>query len=304
MSRLWSCAVGLCGLLGLCLFAWADVDAEPPAKEITNSIGMKFKRIPKGKFLMGSPRDEKYRKDDEHQHEVEITKDFYLGVYEVTQKQWIDVMGFHSSHYSRNGKSAKTGTYSDLSKPADGKDSVKDIKDEELAQFPVENVSYEDVEEFIKKLNAMPKEKKAGRKYRLPTEAQWEYACRAGAKVYSVYHFGDTISPKLANVGRFTKQPGALGRTCKVGSYAPNAFGLYDMHGNVSEWCSDWHDKDYYKNSPKRDPAGPQKGTHHVTRGGTWLDDGRRSRSATRVADEPGYRRSWLGVRLVLIPGE
>jgi formylglycine-generating enzyme required for sulfatase activity len=287
---------------------WGDERAEPPAKDVTNSAGMKFRRIPAGKFLMGSPKGEKNRKDDETQHEVEITKAFYLGVYEVTQKQFKEIMGYNPSCYSRDGKAADKGTYNDLSKPAGRKDQVKAVSDDDLAMFPVENVSYEEVQEFIKKLNAAQAEKKAGRTYRLPTEAEWEYACRGGAKAPKAYHFGDAITPKLANVGGplggFKKGREYLDRTCKVGSYAANAFGLHDMHGNVCEWVADWYDKDYYANSPKKDPKGPDKGTERVTRGGNWLDDGRRSRSATRVKDEPAYRRAWLGFRLVLVQGE
>jgi formylglycine-generating enzyme len=164
------------------------------------------------------------------------------------------------------------------------------------------------VQEFIKKLNALATEKAAKRTYRLPTEAEWEHACRAGAKAHKAYHFGDEITPKFANVGGkfggFKKGREGLDRTCKVGSYEPNAFGLDDMHGNVSEWCADWYEKDYYANSPKKDPTGPAKGKERVSRGRNWLDTGVRSRSATRVKDEPSYRRSWLGFRLVLVDAE
>jgi formylglycine-generating enzyme required for sulfatase activity len=257
---------------------------------------------------MGSPKGEKNRKDDEKQHEVEISKAFYLGVYEVTQKQYREVMGSHPSCFSRDGKAAEKGTYNDLNKPAGRADRVKDVKDAEVGQFPVENVSHEDVQEFIKKLNAVAQEKKAGRTYRLPAEAEWEYACRAGAKAPKAYHFGDEITPKLANVGGkfggFKKGREGLDRTCKVGSYEANAFGIYDAHGNVGEWVADWYDKDYYANSPKKDPTAPARGKERVTRGGHGLDTGVRCRSATRVKDDPSYRRGWLGFRLVLVLGE
>src|SRR4051812_5639163 len=155
---------GLLLALGLSS-AGGDGQSEPPAKDAKNSFGIKFKRIPAGKFQMGSPKGEKNRKDDETQHEVEISKAFYLGVYEVTQKQWKEVMGSHPSCYSRDGKAADKTPYNDLNLPAGRKERIKDVKDEDLEQFPVENVSYEDAQEFIKKLNALAQEKKASRTY-------------------------------------------------------------------------------------------------------------------------------------------
>jgi formylglycine-generating enzyme required for sulfatase activity len=134
-------SAGLLLVLGL-PSAWSDGKPEPPGKDVTNGIGMKFKRIPKGKFQMGSPKEEKFRKDDETQHEVEITKAFYLGVYEVTQRQWKEVMGSHPSCYSRDGKAADKTPYNDLSQPAGRADRIKDVKAAEVSQFPVENVSY------------------------------------------------------------------------------------------------------------------------------------------------------------------
>ena len=192
---------------------------------------------------------------NEEQHEVSITKPFYLGVYVVTQAEYEKVMGNNPSWFSAKG---------------DGKDKVKDM---DTGQFPVEKVSWDDAVAFCKKLSELPEEKKAGRVYRLPTEAEWEYACRAGTK--TAFHYGDSLSSKQANFNGNFPYGGAdkgpyLGRTAKVGSYAANAFGLYDMHGNVWEWCQDWYDENYYKNSPKEDPPGPAQGLHRVVRGGGW----------------------------------
>ena len=190
-----------------------DEPAAPP-KEITNAIGMKLALIPAGKFLMGSPKDEKDRSSNEEQHEVSITKPFYLGVYEVTQAEYEKVMGKNPSYFSPKG---------------DAQDSVKDM---ETGQFPVERVSWDDAVAFCKKLSELPEEKKAGQVYRLSTEAEWEYACRAGTK--TPFHYGDSLSSKQANFncnfpyGRGDKGPN-LEKTAKVGTYAPNAFGLYDM---------------------------------------------------------------------------
>ena len=288
--------------------------AEPtaPPEEITNSIGMKLALISVGKFLMGSPKDEKERYSVEEQHEVSITKPFYLGVYVVTQGEYEKVMGNNPSYCSPQGY---------------GKDSVKDM---DTGQFPVERVSWDDAVAFCKKLSELPEEKKAGRVYRLPTEAEWEYACRAGTK--TAFHYGDSLSSKQANFDGNDPYGGAdkgpyLARTAKVGSYAPNAFGLYDMHGNVWEWCQDWYDENYYKNSPREDPPGPAQTSYRVfrggireviaaikewwkpaqtsyrvVRGGGWDNDGRDCRSAGRYRDEPGNRNGGgLGFRVAAV---
>jgi formylglycine-generating enzyme required for sulfatase activity len=278
--------------------------AAPPAREtqetgseIVNSIGMKLVRIPKGTFTMGSPASEKHRSWDEDQHEVEITKDFYLGVYEVTQKQFKSVMGFNPSFFSADGK-GKPGEEYKHGKPGEGKDKVVGS----TADFPVENVSWAEAVEFCKKLSELPGEKKAGRKYRLPAEAEWEYACRGGTT--TPFHFGNSLSSTQANFKGNKPYGGAgkgdyLERTCKVGSYRANKFGLYDMHGNVWEWCNDWHDSFYYGKSPRRDPPGPESGSSRVIRGGGWSSSGENCRSANRWY-EPASRHEYLGFRVAL----
>jgi formylglycine-generating enzyme required for sulfatase activity len=177
----------------------------------------------------------------------------------------------------------------------------------DTGDFPVEQVSYDDAVEFCRKLSEMPAEKRAGRKYRLPSEAEWEYACRGGASSYQVFHFGNSLSSKQTNFnGNFpyggAGKGGWLGRTCKVGSYAKNRFGLHDMHGNVFEWCADWYGADYYGKSPRRDPQGPSEGSLRVIRGGGWDLNGRDCRSAFRVRHAPVVRGHDLGFRVTLGP--
>jgi formylglycine-generating enzyme required for sulfatase activity len=252
-------------LLPLALFAVAGLvparapEAErrrpaPAPKEVTNSIGMKLVLIPKGKFLMGSPKDEADRepfdKGSEEQHEVEISRPFYLGAHEVTQGQFREVMGYNPSYFSLNAK-GKEGVKYGVVKPGGGKAKVSGEKSTDA--FPVENVFYDEAVEFCAKLSARSAEKRDKRVYRLPTEAEWEYACRGGAST-KPFHFATGISSLSSTQANFDgKYPygGAakgpyLERTTTVGSYKPNAFGLFDLHGNVWEWCADWYDKDYY----------------------------------------------------------
>jgi formylglycine-generating enzyme required for sulfatase activity len=263
----------------------------PEAQVITNSIGMRLVRIRKGMFMMGSPADEEDRGEDEKQHEVEITRDFHLGEKEVTQEEYKKVMDKNPSWFSAMGG---------------GKEEVGI----DTSAFPVEMVSWEDAMEFCRKLTE--KDRAAGKigpgqKYRLPTEAEWEYACRAGSA--TAFHFGNWISSVQANFNsKFPYGTAARGdhleRTCEVGSnkYKPNAFGLYDMHGNVWEWCLDWYDKDYYANSPPRDPSGPSEGSFRVLRGGGWGSFGGSCRSAYRRWVAPGDRYRDYGFRVALVP--
>jgi formylglycine-generating enzyme required for sulfatase activity/tRNA A-37 threonylcarbamoyl transferase component Bud32 len=260
----------------------------PIPATITNLVGMKFVRIPAGTFLMGSPETEQGRRLDEHQHEVEITRDFYLAANEVTQQQYEKVMGYNPSGFSPTGgrKAQVVGL--------------------DTGPCPVEMVSWNDAVKFCERLNDLPSERAAGRSYRLPTEAEWEYACRGGGSSYQVFAFGHSLSSDQANFNGeqpFGDAPKGLqlGRTTTVGSYQPNAFGLYDMHGNVWEWCADWYDEDYYKTSPRKDPTGPATGTSRVTRGGAWNYAGSGCRSASRGQAGPDDRVARRGFRLVCV---
>jgi formylglycine-generating enzyme required for sulfatase activity len=240
--------------------------------EITNEIGMKFRLIPPGTFLMGSPEDEEDRREDEHQHEVTLTRAFYMGVYPVTQAEWTSVMGSNPSCFSSSG---------------DGSDEVSG---QDTSRFPVENVSWDDAQDFLGKLNAS--HGMSGVRYRLPSEAEWEYACRAGTT--SPYSFGSALRDSDANYGN------AIGHPSAVGSYGANGFGLSDMHGNVWEWCQDWYDEDYYSSSASEDPAGPSSGSSRVFRGGSWLSNDGRVRSSLRTHYTPGtLNNGVIGFRVV-----
>ena len=262
--------------------------AEPCVATLTNSIGMELAYIPAGTFLMGSPEDEAGRSADEGPvHEVTITTGFYLGMYAVTQGEYEEVKGTNPSYFSATGS---------------GKDKVKDLK---TRRFPVERVSYEDAVKFCEKVSARKEEKENGRTYRLPTEAEWEYACRGGVGS-SPFHFGKTLSSDQANFNGKYPYGGAakstfLARTCEVGSYKANAFGLYDMHGNVWEWCSDYYDEKYYADSPAADPSGG-KGSTRVVRGGGSNDRGYYCRSASRSGYARTVRHFDFGFRAALVP--
>jgi formylglycine-generating enzyme required for sulfatase activity len=266
----------------------------PLPDSITNSIGMKLVLVKPGTFFMGSPAGEVERRDGEDQHVVEITRPFYIGVYEVTQEQYEHVIGQNPSGFSLTGGH---------------KDKVKGM---DTRQFPVESVSREDTKEFCRRLSELPEEKSHGRVYRLPTEAEWEYSCRGGHHFRSPsppYHFGNSLSAIQANINGNLPLGGApngpnLGRTTKVGSYDPNILGMYDLHGNVYEWCADWYDVEYYKLSPRQDPQGLANGERRVTRGGSWDGGGLYCRAAYRNWRlKPEDRRYYLGFRVVLVVG-
>jgi formylglycine-generating enzyme required for sulfatase activity len=162
---------------------------------------------------------------------------------------------------------------------------------------------------FLKKLEARPEEQKRGLTYRLPTEAEWEYSCRGGLPCYSIFHLGNSLSSRQANFNGLHPDGGAdtgpdLARTCSVGSYPPNAFGLYDMHANVCHWCFDWFGLDFYAKSPVKDPSGPATGSSRVVRGGSWGSAAGSCTTANRNADEPGKRYTYLGFRAHAVPSE
>jgi formylglycine-generating enzyme required for sulfatase activity len=212
-----------------------------------------FVLIAAGEFMMGG---NKYP-DERPVHKVIISKAFEIGKYQVTQAQWETGMDGNPSRFKG-------------------------------ANLPVETVSWDDAQEFIQKLNA----KNDSYIYRLPTEAEWEYACRAGTT--------DDYAGNLDEMGWYNEN--SEGRTHPVGEKKANAWGLYDMHGNVSEWCMDWYHKSYYTNSPEVDPQGPNSGTSRVFRGGGWDIKAKYCRSALRAIATPDYRFFRIGFRLVRTP--
>ena len=234
--------------------------------------GVKFCWCPPGEFMMGSPGSEPGRdRDDEPQHKVEITKGFWLGKYEVTQSQWQSVMGSNPSDFKGDNR-------------------------------PVEKVSWNDCQAYIRQLNSR---EGGSHKFRLPTEAEWEYACRAGTT--SAFHFGDKIKADQGNfIGFYLKKRGVLPywfrnvKTTSVGSFPSNPWGLHDMLGNVSEWCNDWYSGDYYKTSPQKDPMGPSSGKDRVFRGGGWESYAEHYRAASRLGGGPDFSYNQLGLRLLL----
>src|SRR5262249_17753345 len=171
---------------------------------------------------------------------------------------------------------------------------------------PVENLNWEDAVEFCRRLSELPAEREAGRVYRLPTEAEWEDACRAGTT--TAFHYGPGLASRQANMhgGQpyFAPAGPNLERTTRVGSYRPNAFGLYDMHGNVWEWCADWYDERYFNRVPATDPVGPEEGTNRSQRGGCWGAYGECCRSAYRNSSDPPDRRlNCVGMRVAMTVG-
>jgi formylglycine-generating enzyme required for sulfatase activity len=214
--------------------------------------------------MMGSPKEEKERVDTETEHKVTLSKGFYMGVYTVTQEEWQAVMGNNPSHF----KGEKN--------------------------LPVEQVSWEDCQKFIKKLRE--KDKKA---YRLPTEAEWEYSCRAETK--TPFHFGESISTDQANFdGNFIYGNGKKGvdrkKTTPVGSFPANAWGLHDMHGNVNQWCQDWYGA--YPKNDVVDPKGPDNGKSRMLRGGSYFFHPMDCRSASRAWFGPGHGYLNYGFRV------
>ncbi|MFM7168268.1 MAG: formylglycine-generating enzyme family protein [Planctomycetaceae bacterium] len=239
------------------------------SKEVVNTIGIKLVLIPAGTFTMGSPPgDIVLYREDETQHEVTLTRSFYMGRTEVTQGQWKKVMG---------------------SEPWKGERYVVEGDD-----YPVVCVSWNDAVEFCKKLSALE-----GKVYRLPTEAEWEYACRGGTK--TAFSFGDEFEElgKYAWWGGHDWNGNARKERYahRVAQKLPNPFGLHDMHGNVWEWCSDWYGD--YPSTPLTDPRGPDATSHRVLRGGSWLD-AFDVRCARRFRGTPEGRGYFYGLRLVL----
>ncbi len=246
-------------------------------KTFTNSIGMEFILIPAGEFLMGAvPQDQDANEDEKPQHKVRITKPFYLGKYPVTQEEWQKVMGNNPSRF----KELTEGLI------------FKKVVQVNLKN-PVETVSWNDCQEFIKVLNLKEK-----MKYRLPTEAEWEYAARGGGLVDSqtIYTFGDDRD----KIGDYAWYGANSSETRPVGQKKPNSIGLYEMMGNVWEWCEDWFSEDYYGKSEIIDPKGPNNGEKKVVRGGSWYSNARACRVSYRNGSAPDFEYYSIGFRLLL----
>jgi len=241
-----------------------------------SDIGLEMVGIPSGKLMMGSPESEQDRHDDESpEHEVTVGS-FFIGKYPITQGQWKSIANTPKIDRELNPN------------PSDFKGDNR----------PVENVDWEDAIEFCKRLS-----RQTGRDYRLPTEAEWEYACRAGTT--TPFYFGKTITGKLANYDSSKiylqeRKVKSKGQTTPVGIFQPNAFGLYDMHGNVWEWCQDhWHEN--YEGAPTDGSTwlDREDNASYVVRGGSWSDNPLNCRSASRFSDSPHYRINSVGFRVV-----
>jgi formylglycine-generating enzyme required for sulfatase activity len=257
------------------------------------ATGMHLVFVPAGEFQMGSADGQEHEKPV---HKVRITKPFYMGKYEVTQAEWQKVMGLP----------AAPGTAQARNNPSNSKGDSN----------PVETVSWDECQEFMRKLNEPVRSVRHGGsssavgtprgkeppeggttslEFSLPTDAQWEYACRAGTE--SKFSFGDGDGA-LGEHAWYDENSGK--KTHPVGGKKPNAWGLYDMHGNVWEWCSDWYDRGYYGESPESDPTGPADGSNRVVRGGGWDATANYCRSACRYYNSPGRGTVNLGCRAVL----
>ena len=231
--------------------------------DLGGGVTLELVWCPPGTFMMGSPESEETRYDNETQHQVTLTQGFWMGKYEVTQAQWERVLGSNPSEFKGDPR------------------------------LPVEQVSWEGCQAFIDKLNSRVN----GGGFRLPTEAQWEYACRAGSR--TAYCFGDSVSG-LADYAWYDENSGS--KTHPVGQKRPNGWGLHDMHGNVWEWCLDWYDADFYSKSPERDPENTTKSVLRALQGGSWYNNPRHCRSAYRGWGDPSDRLDGLGFRVVCVP--
>ena len=242
-----------------------------PSSTLTNSIGMQFILIPRGRGVIGyDPGEDASLTAPSQRREIEMAEDYFIGAFEVTQRQYQIVMNDSPSQFAISGKRSV---------------AVTDLNTDE---FPVDSVSWDRATTFCERLSRLRAERRAKRAYRLPTEEEWEYACRATTK--TAYHFGSKCNGTWANIdGRDpygTKSRGSyLGRTARVGSYPPNMWGLYDMTGNVREWCMDADERDSGR---------------HMVRGGSWSSPCLAGIAAYRDSDERDSERAHTGFRIVL----
>ncbi|MGE3803655.1 MAG: SUMF1/EgtB/PvdO family nonheme iron enzyme [Gemmataceae bacterium] len=281
-----------------------DKQPDPPAglpREVTNKLGMKMMLIPAGSFQMGSAKGEVGRLADEGpQHKVTLSKPFYMGSHEVTVgefRKFADAARFRTQAEREGGAVRWTPGRKD-SDPPDPKCNWRNPGYNQTDDDPVVCVSWNDVQAFCRWMTDQE-----GKTYRLPTEAEWEYACRGGTS--TPYSFGSTCTSTDINCngaypyGVGTKGPNRQ-RPVRVGTFKANDFGLFDMHGNVWEWCGDFYEKEYYGKSPSTDPQGPLSSDFRVVRGGSWAEGAVSSRSAARGPGPPGYRDNRAGFRVVL----
>ena len=271
-----------------------EVTSTDSAKSLTNSLGMKLISIPAGTFTMGSPKTEQGRGRDEDQVKVTLSESFYIQESEVTQGQWLKVTGKTVNEQIAT-KKGPIGRGANLVAEASAIG----------AEQPMCFVNWPDAIAFCQKLTQLEKEKgtlSEGFIYTLPTEAQWEYACRAGTD--TVFAFGNTLTSEQANF--YGKKPYGVKtegiyreKTTPIKTFAPNAWGLYDMHGNLYEWCTDWYAESA---SGGTDPIGPDKGDGRIIRGGTWNRTATSCRSSYRYSSGPESRSYNIGFRVVLRP--
>jgi formylglycine-generating enzyme required for sulfatase activity len=303
-----------------------SIEAQP--QRITNSIGMRLTLIPAGEFFMGSDETREslqsagfvltrgFDPSDEHpRHRVRITNPFYLGVHEVTKGQFAEFVkaANYRTEAEKDGQGGWGYNESTTFTEQNAEFNWKNTGFSQTDSHPVVNITWNDASAFCEWLSA-----KEGKSYRLPSEAEWEYACRGGTPTRFFTGDGPGSLSGSANVQdaaferKFPKVDYARypsfsfddgwAFTCPVGRFEPNRFGLYDMTGNVWEWCSDWYDKDYYKKSPVDDPSGAAPSSNRVFRGGCWVNTAGGCRSAYRSGDRPSHRGSSLGFRVVLSP--
>jgi formylglycine-generating enzyme len=261
-------------------------------EQIVSSIGARLKLIPPGEFLMGSPDSEPDPSTDQKpQHLVHILRPFYLGVYQVTRgefRRFVEAVGYRTEA-EKDGKGGYGWVEVEKKWVQDPRFDWMTPGFEQTDEHPVVNVSWNDAFALCNWLS-----QEEGQRFRLPTEAEWEYACRA--RTTTRFSFGDDES---ALVMHGWYQANSSGRTHRVGRKPPNAFDLHDMHGNVWEWCWDWYDGDYYKESPLVDPRGPEEPMRRrVFRGGSWFNGSLSARSMFRRGGIPQNRDSAMGMRL------